>query len=521
MFKILIADDEQLEREAIKAVINKGIDSVIEIHEAGNGREAVVVAKSFNPDIIFMDIKMPGINGIEAARIIREYSSNISLVFLTAFNQFDYAQEAIQIGVDDFIIKPAPESWVLAVMRKIMKKIEKERAEHSQGEDNELRLNRVKEYLETEFVYNLAIRGLNEDKFTNYLTILDLPFYGGIGCIAALQFNTYPISVGSDYHKQVLGKRAAFIIKSVVNARGFPILLNLELTNIYFVVIQPSQETPLPEERDWTSLAGEIFNEVKKRLTIEIFVGFGKVFYHPENSVSSFAAAKMVLSKRLFSADKHDIALTGPPHFLNLEIELEEALLKEKRDDVLEVFQKLRERIETEGFSFAQTKKYILELSIVIKHSPVYQFPGVTEHIDFTGLNNALNVTILMDEFIIFLNTLLQYKLQMSEMYYSPAVESASQFIDDNYRNNISLEDAASIAGLSSFYFSRVFKKSKGITFIEYLTSLRIDEAKRLLKKTSLSIREISETIGYGDQNYFTRVFKRSESISPSAFRAK
>ena len=72
MYRILRVDDEELERNALRAIINKGIDSIIEIEEAINGREAIVKSKSFNPDIIFLDIKMPGINGIEAARIIKE-----------------------------------------------------------------------------------------------------------------------------------------------------------------------------------------------------------------------------------------------------------------------------------------------------------------------------------------------------------------------------------------------------------------------------------------------------------------
>ena len=107
MFKLLIADDEQLERDALHFIILKSIDSISNIEEAVNGREAIDKAWKMKPDIIILDINMPGINGIEAAWKIRENHETASIIFLTAvfFHQFDYAHEAIKVGADDYIVK--------------------------------------------------------------------------------------------------------------------------------------------------------------------------------------------------------------------------------------------------------------------------------------------------------------------------------------------------------------------------------------------------------------------------------
>ena len=213
MYKILIVDDEELERNALRAIINKGIDSIIEIQEAVNGREAIVKSRSFNPDIIFLDIKMPGINGIEAARTIRETDSSISIIFLTAFNRFEYAHEAIQIGVDDFIIKPSSENRVLEVITKLITKIDNRKSNLDLKENNELKLSRATGYLENEFIYNLSVRGITEEKFENYLSILDMDFYSARAGIVKLLFDTYPIHVDSSCQKQVLKKKMCLYIK--------------------------------------------------------------------------------------------------------------------------------------------------------------------------------------------------------------------------------------------------------------------------------------------------------------------
>jgi len=142
VYKILIVDDEQLERNALKVIINKDINSIVEIEEAVNGREAIVKSRSFNPDIIFLDIKMPGINGIDAARTIRDSDSSVSIVFLTAYNQFEYAREAIDIGVSNFIIKPSSDSHILEVINKVITNIDNSRAEIIEKEHNEIRFNK-------------------------------------------------------------------------------------------------------------------------------------------------------------------------------------------------------------------------------------------------------------------------------------------------------------------------------------------------------------------------------------------
>jgi len=519
MYKLLIADDEQIERDALKAIINKCIDSIIDIQEAVNGREAIVKAGTFHPDIVFLDIKMPGINGIEAARTIRSLSPTVSIVFLTAFSQFEYAQEAIQIGVDDFIIKPSSETKTLEVLLKILKKIDINRLEENKNRNNEIKLTRVTAYMENEFVYNLAVNGISQEKFENYLAILDKRFHTGRAGIVKLLYETYPIKVDSNYQKKVLMKRTSFIIKSIFAKEGILTLFNTELSNIYFVAIREIENTTNGNNFDIRDLNKTISYEIKNTLNLNVLTGFGSIFNNPGKSLKSFSHAKIMLANRSGGKETSNTENEAGPMALDVEIDMEEAILSGNRENTLKTLHILKEWFESTKLIFEVKKKSILELATVLKHAAAYQLPKGKCIIDETSLNEAHTSEDLLSGLNMLLNELLEQVAAAKEIENSPAIKSACKFIKNNYTRDITLEDTAKQCRLSSFYFSKLFKRKKGITFIEYLTLQRIKEAKKMLEENNLSIKEISGRIGYSDPNYFTKVFKKIESISPSTYR--
>lgn len=519
MYKLLIADDEKIEREALKAIVNKGIDSILDIQEAVNGREAIVKSQTYLPDIVFLDIKMPGIDGIEAARTIRENSPSVSIVFLTAFNQFEYAQEAIQIGVDDFIIKPSSETRTLEVINKILTKIKNQRNEENKKKDNELKLSRVTGYMENEFIYNLAVTGITDEKFTNYLDILDMNFFSGRAGIVKILYETYPIHVDSINQKKVLMKRSAFIIKSKLAEYGLVTLFNNELSNLYFFSILEKQRKIDPDKKNSMDLPELLSFEIEKTLNLKVIIGIGLSFNNPVKSLKSFAQAKAMLANitnKNLKLDKNSSEGIFP---LNLEIDMEQAILNGNRDNTTNTLQEIREWFENTDLDFETKKKSILELVTVLKHAAAYQLPNGKCIVDENDMKDALDSMALISGLNIFLNELLEQIASAKEIENSPAIEAACLYIDTNYLKDITLEETASHCRLSSFYFSKLFKKEKGITFIDYLTGKRISTAKYLLESSNLSIKEISANTGYSDPNYFTKVFKKVESLSPSKYR--
>lgn len=143
MFKLMIADDEILERQALKIML-KDIESIVCVAEACNGREAIEYNREFNPDIIIMDIKMPGINGIKASEIIKAENSEKVIVIITAYDDFDLVRKALVLGVNDYILKPVRASELINVMNNIIVNLKINNDEALQKSD------KVKEIIESE-----------------------------------------------------------------------------------------------------------------------------------------------------------------------------------------------------------------------------------------------------------------------------------------------------------------------------------------------------------------------------------
>ena len=124
MYKLLIADDEAIEREAIRLFIQQAELRFSRVCEAGNGLEAVETAREVLPDIVIMDIRMPGKDGLTAAKEIRQFNPGCKIVFLTAFSEFDYAQQAVKLKAEDFLIKPAYSESLIAILQKVIEELE-------------------------------------------------------------------------------------------------------------------------------------------------------------------------------------------------------------------------------------------------------------------------------------------------------------------------------------------------------------------------------------------------------------
>lgn len=122
MCKILLVDDEYLERKALRVIISKNIDYAEVIGETALGREAVKLSEVLNPDIIFMDIKIPGMDGVEASRIIKERSPEQRIIILTAYDEFEFAQKAVKANVDDYVLKPVKNKKIVKLVNEHYKK---------------------------------------------------------------------------------------------------------------------------------------------------------------------------------------------------------------------------------------------------------------------------------------------------------------------------------------------------------------------------------------------------------------
>jgi two-component system, response regulator YesN len=506
MFKLLIADDEYIEREALKRIILRKFSNIYQIYEADNGIKTVEIAKAQMPELIYMDIKMPGISGLEAAKQIREFLPETNIVFITAYDYFDYAKEAISLNVDELLLKPVEVDTVLSLTEKLTKKIQKVAENKNYTQEMSLKFEQITRRFQQEFMESLNNYNTTGETVEKYLNILDISYRTGY--FALLDFK----SLDTD---QTIG----YMQKDFIRTRFLNKLKELsEQNNIVCITGEPFDITQIifiqTKERDTKySLLKHIENiliQVIERLNIRPAYFFSK-------EVSSFFDLPLVLyhfTQTFFYKEK--IQTNSYP------IDMEEDLITSigKQDfemarkiicDVAKIF---RSNYDSHTFRREAIGLYAVIRRIFIKFSTDALMPHADE----------LSERIYNDtEMILFFHRLFSYAENSFEKRTDRnkvLIQKVCDYLKSHYNEDISLEDAADYIGFSSFYFAKLMKEYKNMSYIDYLTSLRIQKAKELMVETTKPIHEIALEVGYADANYFTRVFKRIEGFTPSYFRS-
>ena len=174
MYKIMLADDEGIVIDSLKFIIEKEFQGNCVIEFAKTGRSVIELAESFRPDIAIMDIQMPGINGIDAMREIRETNTHMVLIIMSAYDKFDYAKEAINMGVLEYLNKPVDREKIVQVLRRAMAMIDREREKRSQDLLIREKMESVIPIIENGLIQNLLFHEPFEEDIENFKNLLGI-----------------------------------------------------------------------------------------------------------------------------------------------------------------------------------------------------------------------------------------------------------------------------------------------------------------------------------------------------------
>ena len=526
MYRILIADDEGIMLESLKAIISRNYPESCEVETAKTGRSAIEIAEYFHPDIVFMDIEMPGINGIEAMREIRNFNTTTLFYVISAYDKFDYAKQAISLGVERYITKPVTRSTILEVMREACAKVDEMRTIRSDRIKVQEKLETVIPVVENGFVGTVMMPGNFQD-VSYYTQLLDIAEKHGYVCVFWLRQNLDDSAengqVGIGVQMQELYPQFRAVVKSYLRCMvGQPVSDRI-------VVIVPFPNAAMEyEDRIFAiNRMRELAGRLEKQLSLKVRVGIGRV-RGLEDLRYSYQEAILALqesSSRIVHTD--DISTHG---FYEGEFAWE----SEHR-----IFQLLNRgdaeglRSELNLFFDWMIKTYPdsldnirLKMLEYIMRAEKDAFHDGAVNYSFESRKNYLTEVMALTEFEglrdWFLEKMIRVCMQIRDKRGAQSesvVSKAKAYILENFCKDISLDDVSREVNVSPYYFSKLFKEEAGENFIEYLTRLRIMKAKELLPDPQVSIKEISIQIGYGDPNYFSRIFKKQTGMTPREYR--
>jgi Response regulator containing CheY-like receiver domain and AraC-type DNA-binding domain len=527
MFKVMIADDEKVAIDSLKFIIEKSFNDVEVISTARSGREAIEKVEENTPDILFMDIRMPGINGIDAIREIRKKYSQIVIIVLTAFDQFEFAKEAVNLGVMEYLLKPVNRSKVVEVVERAVGLIRVEKEKRQLELEMREKLEYVGPILENGFVYSLILFDYNKE-LVNYQHIFELKEEGGY--IFTVEFvdpqtgGIHGDKIGISVQSQQFYPFFTDTVKSLCKC----IIGSLMVNRIVVVVPSSPGTDEFACRLEAVSLAEMLMERLSEKLNCGLRIGIGKTYKRFDMLSASYEESLKALRYLQGEGIMHYMDITARSTPAESEYpEYKEKLLLQKVSvgDVQEsvsafccIFDWLAGEYADQPLKI---KNKLLEIVFLVNRMSWEYEPGGGT----TGeayLEEMLSIKEL-EELRVWCKKRLETVISQINSYrdYKAGglTKRAKEYIKSNYSKSITLEDVAREINVSPQYLSKLFKEETGENFIDYLTGIRIRIAKTILESEELSIKEICYSIGYSDPNYFSRIFKKNVGVTPTEYK--
>ena len=527
MYKIMLADDEGIVIDSLKFILEKEFGKECVIEYAKTGRSVIELAENFRPDIAVMDIQMPGINGIDAMREIRSNNKDIIFIVMSAYDKFDYATEAIKLGVLDYITKPMEKNRIISVVKRAMEIIDRERTKRSNDLMVMEKLEMVIPMLESGLIYSIFLQDKFSEEALNYKTILGIKEeYGymmSVVCGDRDGESNLTNAVGTGVRLQNHYAELRAYLKDFCGG----IVGNVMSNKVAVLVPYESSEMEYAKRNELIEKTREFAGMLQRKLGVDFKIGIGgvKEFSKMNESYDEALVALVNGSGRVAHADDLDIRCGYEENYpINIENKLFEMV--EKGDyagagNAAGQFFSWMEDNFSDSLMDIRLKilEFVLyaERILYVKGGHVYEFKSRTDY-----LPSVLNTDSLEDLRKWFIDKIIDItqKVENNKTDKSESlIEKAEAFINRNYMKDLSLEDISRYCNISSYYFSKLFKQETGENYVEYLNKVRIGNAKKMLSDSDASIKEICYSVGFSDPNYFSRAFKKYEGVTPSEFK--
>jgi YesN/AraC family two-component response regulator len=468
MNKVLVVEDEKLIRQGIAAMIKRSGVPVAEVIECNNGLAAMDILEDQHVDVVFTDIRMPKMNGIELVQAIQELENPPLAVAISGYDDFSYAVEMMRQGVREYILKPVEREKLKSVLEKL---------------DNELN-HRKEDQEKTEAMDNQLLKYMLRDKDSSgeEIELMSRKLLNEVGeefiVIVATEQSSLKLRVGITLNS-VQGENV-FIVKPDGAA---------ELQNGKYIGISDV----------YTSLAG-LKNAYKQAL---------------QRRSEAFLLNTSIVDSEL---------PTVPEELIKLAQKCTDSAAISARVQMMGTDRAKDLKKEWDGFFIAAARGQIpaesfLEAihSFVSEYSSVYKKPVPNELLNPLESDCLESYREKFMEFVLSEQQTLGASADADQV--ATKIHQAVNYINENYANDLNMAVVSNHISMNYSLFSAEFKNVTGTNFVTYLKDLRMGEAKRLLTETDLKVNEISTKVGYDNEKHFMKSFKAYVGVSPSEYR--
>ena len=542
MLKIFLAEDEVVVRETIKRMIPWEELGFELVGEAADGEMALPLLLRQQPDLLITDIKMPFMDGLTLARLAKKEIPGLKVVILSGYDDFNYAKQAIGIGVEDYLLKPITKNALIERISEIRSRYEHEKTQKEYYEKFQREMQAYEKNSSRDFFE--ALVGGSMDMMEVYKRAEKL----GLDIVAEA-YNVLIFTMNCD--EDFSGQRDEY---SSWEAESLELLENffaghssamLFRSNIfsYGVLLKGQRETIEENTRACVDEIRKILSRQDGRR--EWFLAVGQSVERLSQIQKSYHTASRALSQRylydeniLYYDEMETMEHPGGQAETEDNAYLQKVDVNALNPAILQKFLSNGLQEETENF----VKDYFYAIgqepmeSLVFRNYVILNVRfSVISFIKGLGCDTNEMESADTEEVLAESGKNMESAIAYAKKMISQAIEirdqnsgnknrsilkTAVDFIDSHYMDEeISLNTVANVANVSSNHFSALFSQNMGQTFIEYLTTLRMNKAKELLRCTGMRSSEIAGEIGYKDAHYFSYLFKKTQGMTPSDYR--
>lgn len=536
--KVFLVEDEMVIRRGIKNSIDWEKEGYIFCGEASDGELAYPMIIKEKPDILITDIRMPFMDGLELCKLVKKELPNIKILILSGYDEFDYAKEAIRLGVTEYLLKPISSGKLLEALNGVSESIRREK------EDKDL----VRKYME-EMRENTEHE---KQKFFEQMIAGNLSMADALETgkkyemnLSAGMYNLllFRFTLGEENRKsgELLGE-AVYAIEKLTERLEYVFEFQRGVEGWAFLLMADNEEQMSERVKELSKDLEEI---MKNYSTIAYFGGIGQPVARLRELEESFREAERALVarftmelNRIISVEDirmaqnvdtlDDIEITSFGEIEKTRTMLEKFLNNGAEDEIDEFVDVYINELPEENLKSVLMRQYIIMDAYIVMMSFCEKIEGIEGEMQAQSeeLKNSMKTIQTLEEIKNYIRMLLKKIIgvrdTISGRRYSDIIEIAKDQIRKTYMSDeISLNTIAAEVGMSPSYFSSIFSKEMGKTFVEYLTEIRMDRAKELLMCSSMKTSEIGYEVGYKDPHYFSYIFKKTQNCTPKEFRAR
>lgn len=534
MFSVMIVDDDQLICEWLSTQVNWNQLGFEVGYIANNGIDALHRLNEYNPDIIITDISMPKMNGIDLLNFIKEYDKKSKVVFLSDESDYPHVKQGMLLGAFGYIMKPIDNENLLKVMKEaydqlIVRKHEEEK-KRKMKEKIELFRERVlydilrgKEYLLQKFDEIIEEYGINLHKGAVQVAIVE---------IGNFDANSKEL-VKSGKFDELTKKVSSRILELTEKFGGINCVIGDMDIGILSVIIQPINEIKLEEFDEISySFFSKLLEKIKQEMDVRVTIGVGNIQQQINEISLSYMGAKAAL--------RHKYIIGGNRVIYIKDFEFEEKqkiLYPAEREKLLtEYIMSADERSvqlinnlfnDISVGSHGVLKRIAFAANQLLYNISRYidsQYSYIKKLYDFNKLSDVDFTTFKSEEeikgyFIDIVQDLTQLIKKYKPGNGNPIILKACDYVLQHIDEDITLMTISDKLNLSKNYFCSLFKQETGYNFLEYVTTVKMEWAKRLLREGNCKTYEVSDMLGYRESSYFSRLFRKYTEKSPAEYK--